>query len=98
MAFNVIIGPLFIAPVVKRLLFRLVFDEHKLKFFLKRRVFLVKGPFQDQILAFLGPFTWVLDHFSEKSFYRLFLTERHLTETPFDRTPFDRTSFDRKAI
>jgi hypothetical protein len=33
---------------------------------------------------------WVLDHFTEKSFYRFFLTERHLTETPFDRTPFDR--------
>jgi hypothetical protein len=32
----------------------------------------------------------VLDHFTEKSFYRIFLTERHLTETPFDRTPFDR--------
>jgi hypothetical protein len=40
----------------------------------------------------------VLDHFTEKSFYRFFLTERHLTETPFDRTPFDRTPFDRKAI
>jgi hypothetical protein len=32
----------------------------------------------------------VLDHFTEKSFHRIFLTERHLTETPFDRTPFDR--------
>jgi hypothetical protein len=32
----------------------------------------------------------VLDHFTEKSFQRTFLTERHLTETPFDRTPFDR--------
>jgi hypothetical protein len=32
----------------------------------------------------------VLDHLTEKSFYRIFFTERHLTETPFDRTPFDR--------
>jgi hypothetical protein len=35
----------------------------------------------------------VLDHFTEKSFYRKFLTE-----TPFDRTPFDRMPFDRKFI
>jgi hypothetical protein len=41
---------------------------------------------------------WVLVHFTEKSFHRIFLTERHLTETPFNRTPFDRTPFDRKAI
>jgi hypothetical protein len=40
----------------------------------------------------------VLDHFTEKSFYRIFLTERHLTETPFDRTPFDRMPFDRNTI
>jgi hypothetical protein len=40
----------------------------------------------------------LLDHFTENSFYRFFLTERHLTETPFDQTPFDRTPFDRKAI
>jgi hypothetical protein len=37
----------------------------------------------------------VLDHFTEKSFYRIFLTKRHLTETPFDRTSFDRPPFDR---
>jgi hypothetical protein len=35
----------------------------------------------------------VLDHFTEKSFQRNFLTER-----PFDRTPFDRMPFDRKFI
>jgi hypothetical protein len=27
-------------------------------------------------------------HYTEKSFNRIFLTERHLTETSFDRTPF----------
>jgi hypothetical protein len=32
---------------------------------------------------FACQFNTVLDHFTEKSFYRIFLTERHLTETPF---------------
>jgi hypothetical protein len=58
-------------------------------------------------------FSLVLDHFTEKSFYRFFLTERHLTETPFlntvwpntiwpkchlTETPFDRTPFDRSPF
>jgi hypothetical protein len=40
----------------------------------------------------------VLDHFTKKSFHRIFWPKGHLTETPFDRTPFDRIPFDRKNI
>jgi hypothetical protein len=40
----------------------------------------------------------VLDHFTKKTFHRIFLTERLFTEKSVDRTPFGRIPFDQKAI
>jgi hypothetical protein len=41
---------------------------------------------------------WVLDHFTEKSFHRIFLTEKRFDLTPFDWMPLDQIAVKPKAV